>query len=226
MNNINKNLWLIEFPRMVLGLFVVCNIIAMLCYSGGTYLDHLTPGYSFTQNFFSDLGRTISFAGKINYLSSQLSNMSMILAGGIFILFYFHTQKVFINRSNWVPAFIGSIFGILGGFSLIGVGLSPANLYLDLHIIFATWLFRFFFLASICYSLVIFLQSNFEKKYALGYIVFAISILLYIFVSELGPDPKGNQFALTFQVISQKIILFVFMTAIYIQTLGLKKLLK
>ena len=138
MNNINKNPWLIELPRMVLVLFVVCNIIAMLCYSGGTYLDHLIPSYSFTQNFLSDLGRTISFSGKVNFLSAQLSNMSMILAGGVFILFYFHTQKVFINQDNRVPAIIGSIFGILGGFSLIGVGLSPSDLYLELHIIFAT----------------------------------------------------------------------------------------
>ena len=113
---------------------------------------------------------------------------------------------------------------MLGGIALVGVGLTPADLYLDFHIFCATWLFRLFFGASLCYSWVIFRHSIFDNKYASGYLVFTFSILLYILVSELGPDPKINQFALTLQVISQKMILLIFMASIYIQTLGLKKL--
>ena len=71
---------------------------------------------------------------------------------------------------------------------------------------------------------MIFRHSQFENKYATGYLVFTFSILLYIIISELGPDPKVSQFALTLQVVSQKMILFIFLGAIYIQTLGLKKL--
>ncbi len=120
----------------------------------------------------------------------------------------------------------GSVFGILGGFSLIGVGITPADLYLELHIIFATWLFRFLFVASLFYSIVIFRHDQFENRFMGGYLVFTFSILLYILVSEWGPDPKINQFALILQVVSQKIIILVFMVSIYIQTLGLKKLQK
>ena len=65
-----------------------------------------------------------------------------------------------------------------------------------------------------------------ENKFATGYLVFTFSILLYIFVSEIGPDPKISQFALVLQVVSQKIILLILMAAIYIQTLGLQKLHK
>ena len=104
------------------------------------------------------------------------------------------------------------------------VGFTPSDLHLDLHIVCATWLFRFFLVASLCYSLVIFRHSQFENKYAIGYLVFTFSILLYIIISELGPYPKVSQFALTLQVVSQKMILFIFMGAIYIQILGLKKL--
>jgi hypothetical membrane protein len=121
-------------------------------------------------------------------------------------------------------ALIGSIFGVLGGLSLIGVGLTPADLYLDIHIICATWLFRFFFVASLCYSIVIFRYSQLENKYAGGYLAFTFSILLYILISEFGPDPKISQFALTLQVVSQKVILLILIASIYIQTLGLKKL--
>ena len=58
----------------------------------------------------------------------------------------------------------------------------------------------------------------------MGYLIFTFSLLLYIITSELGPDPKVNQFSLTVQVVSQKLILLILMAAIYIQTLGLKKL--
>ena len=39
-------------------------------------------------------------------------------------------------------------------------------------------------------------------------------------------SPKTNPFSLTLQVVSQKIILLIFMFSIYTQTRGLKKLLK
>jgi len=226
MNNIENNPWLIALPRMVLGLFIIFNIIAMFIYPGSTYLDNLSPGYSFTRNFLSDLGRTMSFSDEVNFFSAQFFNMSLILTGGVFTLFYFHVRTVFSTDNQQILAHIGSGFGILGGLSLIGVGLTPADLYLEIHIICSTWLFRFFFIASLCYSIVILRHAQFENKFAGGYLVFTFSILLYIMVSELGPDPKNSPFALTLQVVSQKIILLIFMASIYIQTLGLKKLKK
>ena len=226
MNNIGRNFWLIVLPRMVLILFIIFNIIAMLVYSGSTYRNNLSPGYSFTENFLSDLGRTMSFSGQINYFSAQFFNMSLILAGTVFSFFYYSVRKVFSSYNQRFLALVGSIFGVLGGLSLIGVGITPADLYLDFHIMFATWLFRFFFVASLFYSIVIFKDDQYENKFASGYLIFTFSILLYIMVSELGPDPKISLFALTFQVVSQKIILLILMASIYIQTIGLKRLLK
>ncbi|HCN25262.1 MAG TPA: hypothetical protein DIS65_07870 [Candidatus Marinimicrobia bacterium] len=224
MKKIADNPWLIELPRLVLGIFVILNIIAMLSYPGGTFLDDTTIGYSFTRNFLSDLGRTLSYPGGVNFLSSQLFNMTLILSGVVFANFYLHVRKVFTADNQRTLALIGSFFGVLGGFSLAGVGLTPADLYLDLHMICATWLFRFFFVASLCYSIVIYRHSQIENKYAMGYLVFTFSILLYIIISELGPSPKEVPWALTLQVVSQKMILLILMGAIYIQTMGLKKL--
>ena len=63
MKKTEGNPWLIKLPRLILGIFVVLNIIAMLSYPGGTFLDDATTGYSFTRNFLSDLGRTLSYDG-------------------------------------------------------------------------------------------------------------------------------------------------------------------
>ena len=218
------NPWLIDLPRLVLAMFIIFNLIAMILYPGGTFLDHTTNGYSFTRNFLSDLGRTNSFSDEINFISSQLFNTTLILSGLIFTKFYINVRKVFNAENQLLIATIGSFFGILGGLSLSGVGLTPANLYLDLHIICASWLFRFFFIASLCYSIAIYRHTHLNNKYAIGYLIFSISILAYIIISELGPSPKINQLALTLQVVSQKLILVILLTAIYIQTMGLKKL--
>ena len=169
MNSIKRNLWLIVFPRIALGIFIVCNIIAMFCYPGSTYFDSLNPGYSFIRNFLSALGRTKSFSCEINFLSSQLFNMSLIISGGVFTCFYYYVQRSFTAANQRIMALIGSFFGMLGGLSLIGVGLTPADLYLELHIICATWLFRFFFIASLCYSIVIYKHSQLENKFALSH---------------------------------------------------------
>ena len=91
MNNIEKNLWIITLPRQVLWLFITLNIVAMFFYPGSTYRDHLTLGYSLTENFLSDLGRTLTFSEDINFLSSQIFNMSLIGTGVVFVFFfYFH----------------------------------------------------------------------------------------------------------------------------------------
>ena len=52
----SKN-WLIDMPRISIMLFIFLNILAMITYSGTTLKDPSSIGYSFTNNFLSDLGR-------------------------------------------------------------------------------------------------------------------------------------------------------------------------
>ena len=120
---------------------------------------------------------------------------------------------------------IGSLTGILGGISMAGVGLTPSDLYFPAHLLCAHWLFRFFFLASLFYTIIIFKTDLIENKYASGFLVFAILILSYIIFSELGPDAAEGGKNLTMQVVAQKIILFCFLIAVYIQTKGLALIL-
>ena len=224
MNNNHNNIWLVEIPRLILSLFIILQIISMISYPGGTFFDPQSEGYSFTRNFLSDLGRTKSFSRDINFTSSLLFNMSLILAGSVFVMFYFKIQYIFVEYNYIGLVFLGSVFGILGGIALAGVGLTPSDLYLPIHIIFSKWVFRCFLGASLCYSIIIYRSDFINNKYAMGYLVFAISILAYIFISELGPSPKNSELALTIQVVAQKIILLILIAAVYLQTLGIQKL--
>ena len=129
----NKDrIWLIYLPQICLCVFLFLQIIAMLLYSGGTLFNPETLQYSFIRNFLSDLGRSEGFSGNNNFLSSQLFNTSLMLAGFVFITFYYKLTIIFVEY-NYFLAKLGSFFGIMGGLSLMAVGLTPANLYLSSH---------------------------------------------------------------------------------------------
>ncbi len=53
--------------------------MAMLLYPGGTIRDPSTSGYSFFQNFLSDLGRTVAWGGQPNYRSAFLFVTSFVI---------------------------------------------------------------------------------------------------------------------------------------------------
>jgi len=140
-------------------------------------------------------------------------------------MFYFNIRNILVECNFMGLAFFGSLLGIVSGIALIGVGLTPSDLYLPLHDVAARWLFRCFFLTSICYSLIIYRSNLIENTYVIGYLIFALSILIYIFISELGPKPSESEFALTFQVVSQKIIMLILVSVVFIQTRVLQRLL-
>ena len=235
----NTRNWLVDIPRISMILFVFLNIVAMLIYPGSTLLDNLnnpSTSYSFINNFLSDLGRYMTYDGNPNFYSSLLFNSSMMISGAVLALFFLHIRTIFNIHSGllyWL-SILGTIAGIAGGYSMIGVALTPADLDLDSHILCANWLFRFFLIAAICYSIIIFKSNLIDNKYAIGYCIFTVLMLVYILVSELGPmpiehipgsDPVKNPGALIFQVVAQKSILFCFLITIYIQTKGLALIL-
>jgi len=223
----NKKLWLIKAPQFAIIGFVILNILAMLIYPGGILHDTSTSGYSFFNNFLSDLGRFISWSGAYNFYSQLFFNVAMIMAGVIFSLYFFHLRHIFNLHSGifyWL-SIIGTSAGVCGGISMAGVGLTPSDLYFSAHLEFAHWLFRFFFIASFAYTIIILKTDLIENKYVSGFFVFAILILSYIIFSEFGPNARESINTLRMQVVAQKAILFCFIIAVYIQTKGLKFLL-
>ena len=223
MNKHINNIWIVEVPQFAILLFIVFNTLAMIFYSGGTYLNNNNEGYSFIFNFLSDLGRTISFSNKTNYISAFFFNSSLILSSIVFITFFYKIKNIF-RTSNDILVLIGSIFGICGGICLLGVGITPSNLYFHFHIIFANWIFRFFLCATLFFILAIWKDNSINNKANIGYLLFSVSIFIYIMISEFGPNPQINLIALNIQVVSQKIILIIFLIAIYIQTVEIKKI--
>ena len=217
-----NNFWITDMPKYSMVIFVVFNAIAMILYPGGNLHDFNQEGYSFTRNFFSDLGLTVSHSKEPNIFSCLLFNTSLIICGITFSMLFYKIKDVF--RYNFLSK-VATFFGILGGLSYIGVALTPSNLLLDAHIFFAHSIFRFLFIASFLYSILIFKTESFENKYGYGFIIFSIMVLIYVFISEVGPDPRTSPDALLLQAISQKIIAIWILFSIYMYSLGLGKYL-
>ena len=214
--------FLITLPRVVCIYFVISFILAMIIYAGGTINDPESMGYSFTRNFFSDLGKFTTE----NIISAMMFNLSLIVCGWSFAAYFFYFTKLFNqNTIIHILAKVGSYAGIIGALCFIGVGLTPHNLFLDYHIVFVNWAFRSFLLASISLSVVLYKDNRFENRFAMGYFIFAILTFLYVLVLEFAPDPKISDFALIFNVIAQKIIIFAFIFSILYQSFGNSKLL-
>ena len=217
-----QHLFLITLPRVVCIYFVISFILAMIIYAGGTINDPESMGYSFTRNFFSDLGKFTTE----NIISAMMFNLSLIVCGWSFAAYFFYFTKLFNqNTIIHILAKVGSFSGIIGALCFIGVGLTPHNLFLDYHIVFVNWAFRSFLLASISLSVVLYKDNRFENRFAMGYFIFAILTFLYVLVLEFAPDPKISDFALIFNVIAQKIIIFAFILSILYQSFSNSKLL-
>ena len=213
---------LVTMPRYSISIFILLLMVSILFYSGGTLNDPSSPGYSITRNFFSDLG----IFSQQNIISVVLFGLALLLCGLTFIFYFYYFMKLFnSNTTNSKLGKIGAFFGIIGAFCFIIVGFTPHNFVHDSHVIAVNWAFRCFFLASSFLTFSIFRDKRFDSKYAYGYLLFALLIFFYILVLEFGPSPSESDFALIFNVVSQKIIVLVFIFSVLLQSIGNEKMI-
>lgn len=208
---------LVTIPRYNIGIFILLFFSSILFYGGGTLNDPSSKGYSFTRNFFSDLG----ILSDQNLTSFILFAFGLLVCGVTFVIYFYYFMKLF-NKSMISDKLgkTGSLFGIAGAIFFIVVGFTPHNYVLDSHVIAVKWAFRCFLSTSILLSFAMFKDKRFENKYAYGYLSFAVMIFFYILILEFGPPPKESDFSLVFNVVSQKIIVLVFILSVLYQSLG------
>jgi hypothetical membrane protein len=104
---------------------------AMQLYPGGTILDATTRGYSWNENWLSDLGRVRAFNGDDNRASAKLFNRSVVVLGIGMILFFLASNRAFEEMTPLRA--IGQMSGVLAGVGLIGVGFTPVDRFYTAH---------------------------------------------------------------------------------------------
>ncbi|MFX0085395.1 MAG: hypothetical protein ACFFAU_06950 [Candidatus Hodarchaeota archaeon] len=200
--------------------FVIMTFIAMLTYSGGTRINPNSTGYSFFQNFFSDLGRTISYSGEINMISFLVFLFSVSFTGVSFMAFFIvipsFFQKTDIERRL---SFAVSITGISSSVMFIGIAFTPDNVFSEMHDFFVFSAFSLAFIASILLAYLTYYNENFSFVFSLGYITFIVLILVYGIIGLIFFDIYTME-GMFIRVTTQKIVVYYLMTCFFIQSYG------
>ena len=77
-----------QFTTLACVQFVVLTTVAMLLYPGGSRADPTSRGYSFFNNFFSELGLTVTSAGTPKRASLILWVIALTVAGLGMVVFF------------------------------------------------------------------------------------------------------------------------------------------
>ncbi len=203
--------------------FVVLTLIAMFFYPGGSVTDPTTHGYSFSENFFSELGRWTTRSGASSPIPATLFLIALTLAGfGLALFFIAFPQFFRETRSQKVLSILGSGFGVLSGVCFVGVAFSPADKFLPLHTRFVMSAFRLFALAVLLYIVPLFRHANYLRRYGWALAGFLILLIAYILLMQFGPSPLRSHQGEVIQAVGQKIIVYASIISITFQAWGAK----
>ena len=216
------NFWTVKVIRFVTIFFVIAFIIASYFYPGGNIHDPAQLGYSFTHNFLSDLGGLESHSGEDNIISSVFFNLSMLLFFFIGISFLFVPILFKENKSTFILAIIGSLFFFIGSMFFAGVGLTPYDVFFDLHVFFALNSFRLMIPASLIY-LIVFLRSSLSGKYITVITSFLFLVTAYVIYLNFGENPLSNKEAMIVSATIQKFIAFMSVMTVFSLSFGFSK---
>ena len=204
----NPKCTIFQFPLIAIGVFVLLLVFAIQLYPGGTVEKSDTVGYIFSENFISDLGRTVTHSGNGNLLSF----INFMIAFGIltFAFFtYFYGNYTFFKKKYSPPGNmfkLGTFFGLCTSLCLLGIALTPADINLKDHIIFAEFLFRFLFGSTLLLAISFYKMDSSTQRLSLGYLLIALATGVYILLSdfELNSVLFSNDHLA--EVITQKLI--------------------
>ena len=208
------NFWTVKILRFVSVFFLGSVCIAMYFYPGGNIHNSEQIGYSFTHNFLSDLGGYQSHSDEVNFISGFFFNVSMFLFILVGVAFFYVPILFKGNSVNYRLALGGSALFLVGTVFFSGVGLTPYDLYLDLHVFFAVNAFRFLVPASLLYFIVL-LRSSVDTRFALMTGLYLLCVAAYVGYQIMGGNPFESAEEMVRQATLQKLIVIASVVNIF-----------
>lgn len=200
--------------------FFVASALAMLVYPGGTMIDPGVSGYSFLQNFFSDLGRTHGFDQRPQWLSWTLFTAGLTFLG-VAMMAVFALYPTMFSRRPAARAFArsGALGGVVAGAAYLGIAWTPFDLYPHQHLAFVYLAFVASLVVVALLIPAIFLEPDYPNRYGWLFTGLAAVLLVYLFILFLGPKPTDPE-ALVLQASAQKIVVYGEILIMGLQCLG------
>ncbi|MFT4758826.1 MAG: putative membrane protein [Paraglaciecola sp.] len=203
--------------------FLILVHLAMYLYKGGSIHQPNLDTYSFTTNFFSDLGRYRLPNREMNVPTSLIFKTTMAVTGLCISLFFLAVPSLFKKGGTKALATIAAFFGIIAGISYILIGNIPYDLSYWAHTRYVRIGFISFFLMVIFYTSAIFAERDYPNRYGWLFILFGVILLIQISVMLLGPRSWQSEEALYLQAVAQKIVVYAEMICMLMQSIGALK---
>ena len=167
--------------------FLCLCLLATAAYPGGTLVQRNTAGYSFSENFLSDLGRSVAWCGESNATAEFLFTTAMVVLGVSIIPFFLFLPLHAPDRSTilWVAA----VSGIGSALALIWIGLTPYDLYFEAHHTALFFWIVFLLATVILHAWALFASEECSSAFALLSLALAMMIGFYLL--------RGMEFVLT-----------------------------
>lgn len=174
-------------PLIGILLFIILVFLSALAYDGGNKLNPAASGYSFSNNYLSDLGRAKTLNGLENNLPFYCFNGSLIILCPIFVLYFLYLPILYSeNKKTLTVARIGSLFGVFGSICFAGVGFTPVDLYFSSHVFFANWLYRCYCITIIFYAAAFIFIPKKSQVFATAFIIIGMIVAAHILLSDIG----------------------------------------
>jgi len=187
--------------------FILLTFIAMFLYP---------DGYSFTGDYFSNLGTTINVkTGSPNIIPRILFLTACVVVGASLIPFWMVISTFFTEKKLLKYISIsGSVIGIISSICLMSVGIFAEDTHYFLHSSSAKLFFSFVIIAILIYSFALLLNSAYHYVYSFIGIIFSVSAIsmLYLF-----------RYSIMINIIMQKVIVYGYCAWVTVQISAILK---
>jgi hypothetical protein len=194
-------------------------------YPGSSPFDLTSEKFSHTQNFFSDLGREVTYSGINNAASSFVFACAMCAIGfGLLCLSAASSHITFELNRGKVICVAGIICGVISSAFMVSAGMNPWDTMFYFHV----WSVNFGFGFLLLFLVLIGIAQIMNKISALFWtanIFTALCIIVQALILIYGPHYSTRE-GLPLQVVMQKIIVIVFLLNLLFQSYGLRKIIK
>ena len=159
-------------PSTAIVLFVILVFAGAFAYEGGNRLDHSSVGYSFSNNYLSDLGRLKTVSGVTNTVPFYCFNGALIILSAVFSFYFLYLPSLYDDDQRVQNiSRLGSVCGFLASICFAGVAYTPADLFFSAHTFFAEWLYRLMNLTIFFYAVSFIIMP---KKHFILSVVFGV----------------------------------------------------
>ena len=196
--------------------------IATLTYPGGTSLNPEAIGYSFSQNFLSDLMSSVAWNGQRNRVSAVLAGAGMAMFAATFVAHGLFITGMWppVGRHAWT-AVAAMTAGTVACLGLVGVALAAPDRWLTLHLLFVTLSLAGGVAACLLLSVSVWRNRTLPRGIAVSCFGAALA-LVALFAMRWGPPittPRG----LTMQVVAQKAAALVSLALFFYQNVRMER---